>query len=172
MSIFKGTQTAVKFIGGSYSTNVQGQTIDFPNVELKTALVSLLKTKKIIRGEIAGKDGEVIEYIGMSSHDVTISGVITGDNGVLPNQQVIDLDKLIDAPVAIDVVCPFLNQKGIYKLIIIGGMLPQEPGGISYQNFSLNCISEVPTELRISQTPNDYTINYNSNTPRLAPNIV
>lgn len=150
MSDFKGVPTALQFKGGTYVSNVQGQTISYPYVDLKTVLITLVKTKKVIRGEVAGKDGEVIEYIGMASHDVTITGIITGENGVEPTQQIIDLNKIIDAPVSIEVVCPFLNQKGIQKLVILSSTLPQEAGGISYQNFSISAIAEVPTELRIS----------------------
>lgn len=149
MSTFTNAKTSVRFEGGTYLTNVKGQTISFPAVNLITALVSIRKTKKVIRGEIAGKDGEVIEYIGMGSAEVSISGVITAANGSEPTNDVRDLNKLIDAPIAVSVVCPFLNTKGINKLVILDADLPQESGGLSYQTFTLNCISEVPIELRI-----------------------
>lgn len=149
MSTFTNTKTAVRFEGGTYKTNVEGQTITFPAVDLPTALVSIKKSKKVIRSEVAGKDGEVIEYIGMGSTEVSISGIITAANGVEPTNEVRNLNKLIDAPISVTIVCPFLNTKGISKVVILDADLPQEAGGLSYQTFTLNCISEIPTELRI-----------------------
>jgi len=149
MSTFTNAQVVIKFEGGTYETNIKGQTKTFPSVILRSALITIKKSKKVIRSEVAGKDGEVIEYIGMGSTEVAITGILTGSNGVSPRDDIRDLNALIDAPIAINVVSPFLNRKGITKLVILDADIPQEAGGISYQNFSLNCISEIPTELRI-----------------------
>jgi hypothetical protein len=150
MSKFKNAETVIKFKAATYTVSGSQQTISFPDVDLETALITVTKVKKVVRGEIMDRDGEVIEYIGMGSSEVNIVGTITGDNGIEPVQQVIDLNKVIDAPISLDIICPYLNQKGIQKLVILDSTLPQDPGGISYQTFNINAISEIPTELRIS----------------------
>ena len=171
MSIFKNAKTAIKFKGGSYQKRADGPIITFNDVSLDTALISITKVKKLIRSEVAGKDGDVIEYIGKGSDEITIVGTITGDayhrptsladfakevvdayTGALngePREAVNALNALIDAPIAIDVVCPFLNLKGIFKIVITDANLPQDAGGINYQTFTINAISEQPIELRI-----------------------
>ena len=89
------------------------------------------------------------EYIGLDDYIVQVFGMVTGSNGVEPVQQRIDLNKMLIAPVPIEVVCPYLQNLGIHLLIVESYDLPQDPGGVSYQKFSINFRSETPKELRI-----------------------
>jgi len=57
---------------------------------------------------------------------------------------------MLDAPIALDITCPFLNQLGIQKAVVESYELPQNEGGISYQTFTINLISDIPVELRIT----------------------
>jgi hypothetical protein len=150
MSIFKNALTAIRFEGGSYETNIAGQVVTFPPIELKTALISVAQAKKIIRTEIQGRDGTVKEYIGMDDYSVNVSGVLTGTATIRPVDDVLNLKKMLDAPIAIDVVCKHLQDLGIHQLIVESYELPQDAGGEMYQSFNINFISEQPTELRIS----------------------
>jgi hypothetical protein len=59
---------------------------------------------------------------------------------------------MLDAPIKIDVVCPYLQTLGIYSLVVESYELPQFEGGISYQNFTIQFSSDIPTELRISES--------------------
>lgn len=149
MSTFTNAKTAIKFKGSSYKRKADGPTLTFEDVSLETALVSIVKSKRIVRSEIAGKDGDVIEHIGAAAHEITIVGTITSDFGIEPVAKVNALNAVIDAPLSIQVICPFLNSKGVHKIIITDSTLPQDPGGISYQTFTINAISEIPIELRV-----------------------
>lgn len=149
MGAFITAKTAIKFKGGSYRKTPQGSLISFNDLSLETVLITLTKNKKIIRSEIAGKDGDVIEYLGTGSHDIVINGTITSEYGVEPIAMVNDLNSIIDAPISIGIVCPFLNTKGIHNIVITDATMPQEAGGIAYQTFTINAISEIPVELRI-----------------------
>jgi hypothetical protein len=149
MGAFTTAKTAIKFKAGSYRRTKGGPLISFNELVLETVLISLTKNKKIIRSEIAGKDGEVIEYMGAGSHDITINGMITSDYGVEPTEKINALNAILDAPISIQVICPFLNMKGIHQIVIMDSTQPQEAGGIAYQSFTINAISEVPVELRI-----------------------
>lgn len=150
MSIFKTAKEAIKFEGGSYETNIAGQVVTFPSILLYAALISVTQAKKIIESEIQGRDGTVKEYIGMDDYQIEIVGTITADNGSTPDVDVIDLKRMLDAPVSIDVVCPWLQNLGITNVIVVGYSLPQDAGGAAYQTFSINCKSDFPVELRIS----------------------
>jgi len=150
MGTFRTAKTAIKFQGGTYATNVAGQTISYPDILLKTALVSLAQNKKIVKTDILGRDGKIKEYIGMDDYQVTITGTLTGENGIQPLNDILDLKKMLDAPVEISTICPFLNQFGIFDLVVESYELPQEAGGISYQTFTINCVSEIPAKLVIS----------------------
>ena len=60
------------------------------------------------------------------------------------------LREVLRAPITIEVVNPHLNKLGVQYLVIESYDIPQEAGGISYQRYTINCISDFPTELRIS----------------------
>lgn len=147
--ILNNAKTAVRFEGGTY-TDPSGREVTFPAVDLPTALVSVSQAKRIIRTQVEGQDGTVKEYIGEDDYAVQVYGIFTAANGVEPTQQRLDLKKMLSAPIPIEVVCPYLQQLGIHLLVVDSYDLPQEEGGVSYQRFNLNFISEIPKELRIS----------------------
>jgi len=151
MSSFTNAKTAIRFDAGSYEDS-NGNTISFQQLAYKTALVSVGQAKKIIKTEMQGRDGTVKEYIGLDDYSITVTGIITGENGIQPTDEVIALKNMLDAPIKIDVVCPYLQTLGIYSLVVESYELPQFEGGISYQNFTIQFSSDIPTELRISES--------------------
>lgn len=149
MSTFKTAKTSIRFEAGSYEDKL-GRTVNFPALEFPTALVQVSQAKQIIRSQVQGMSGNVKEYIGDDDFSVLVYGIITGSNGVEPVQERINLKKMLDAPVPIEVVCPQLQSLGIHLLVVDSYDIPQEEGGISYQKFSINFSSETPKELRIT----------------------
>ena len=149
MSTFSNAIIAVQFLSGSYE-DYKGRIVTFPEIKLESALVSVSQAKKIVNTEIDGQDGTVTEYIGMGDYDITLNGIFTGANGVEPIQQKIDLKKMLNAPIPIDIVCPQLQTLDIHQVIVTGFDIPQDEGGISYQRFSISFISHVPKILKIS----------------------
>jgi hypothetical protein len=134
--------------GGSY-TDQDGKTQNFEDVQMITILVNVSQAKKIITTEIQGRDGTVKEYIGKDDYHITINGIITGENGHYPIDEVRVLKYILDAPVAINVVSTYLQNLDIFSLVVTDYAFDQEPGGYSKQNFTINCISDVPVELQI-----------------------
>ena len=149
MSTFKTAKTAIKFEGGTY-TDPKGREVSFPTLEYPTVLVSVSQAKRIFRTAVEGQDGSVKEFVGMDDFSVQVYGIITAANGVEPEQERINLKKMLTAPVPIEVVCPFLQSLGIHLLVVESFDIPQEAGGISFQKFNINFISETPKQLRIS----------------------
>lgn len=148
MGVFTTAKTAIKFEPGTYTLN--GREVSFPAFELKTAIIRVARTKKIIQTEIAGKDNPVLEFISNGAFDIQIVGVLTGDNGVAPTDEFETLIKILDAPMPLDITCPWLQLQGIHQIVILSDDRPQEAGGQSYQNFSISAASDVPVNLRIS----------------------
>jgi len=146
---FRNAKAAIKFLSNSY-TYPNGKTVSFNDIEFKTVLMTASQAKKIIKTEIQGADGACYEYIGMDNYYVGITGKITGDVGSYPLDKVLELKKMLETPVVIDVVSDWLQNLGIYQLVIESHELPQMAGGISYQDFSLSCSAYTPVELRIS----------------------
>lgn len=150
MSLLNNSPMVLTFLAGSYPTNVQGQVISFGEVVLKSAIVSVTQAKIISRTKIYGRSGTVKEYICDDDYNIRISGVITGPNGVTPQADIDALMEVLKAPIALDIVCPYLNTKGITQAVVDSYDLPQVEGGISYQNYVINLISDYDHLLIVS----------------------
>lgn len=139
----------ITFLGGSYTNEETGRIVTFDDVKLATILINVSQPKRIERTEIPGRDGTVKEYIGLDDFQITVNGIITGDNGVYPAAEVSALHAMCRAPISIPVVSRYLQNLGIFNIMIMDYNFDQEPGGYSKQNFTLNCISDKPVELII-----------------------
>lgn len=154
--------------GLKYTDNITNREIDLPNdryrsgatgsnknsayyMILDSILMTVSQAQRIIKTEIQGRNGTVKEYIGADDAQITIQGIITGQNGVHPKDEVKRLKDWLDAPVSKSVTAWWLNNLGINQLVVDSYSLPQTEGGYSYQVFSINCISDLPIELRITQ---------------------
>ena len=118
------------------------------NIELNTVLITIDQPIRIVKTEIQGRDGTVKEYIGKDDAKITINGMITGKNGVYPHQDVYYLKTWLDAPISKGVTAWWLNDLGISQVVVESYNLPQMEGGISYQMFTINAISDTPIQLK------------------------
>jgi hypothetical protein len=139
----------ITFMGGAYTDDETGRLITFPTLTLITVLITASQPKRIIKTEIQGRNGTVKEYVGMDDWQLTINGILTGPNGIFPVEDMVDLRNIFKAPVTIPVVSRYLQMLEIFSIVVQDFTFDQEPGGYSKQNFTLNCISDVPVELII-----------------------
>ncbi len=121
-----------------------------PNIVLQTVLITVSQNKNIITTQIQGRNGTVKEYIGLGDYEVSINGIIVGTNGHYPIDEVHALKQMLDAPIALPAVSWYLQNLDIYSLVVKDYTFDQEPGGYSKQNFTINCWSDMPTELLIT----------------------
>ena len=141
--------TNIHFLDVEYTDSL-GRTITTNGKIYDAVLITVSQAKKIITTEIQGRNGTVKEYIGMDDYQVQVNGIITGSNGVHPVNEIAELKKMLDAPVAIDVSCAYLQNLGIQSLVTISYEFAQEAGGYSYQSFAITFKSDVPQQLRIT----------------------
>lgn len=139
----------VTFVGGSYTDNDTGRVITFPSLTLETVLITVSQPKRIVKTDIQGRNGSVKEYIGMDDWQITINGILTGPNGIFPVEDFSDIRDIFKAPITIPVVSRYLQLLEIFSIVVQDYLFDQEPGGYSKQNFTLQCISDVPVELII-----------------------
>jgi hypothetical protein len=144
-----GTPVVIDLAFGeaTYKDFVSGNTLKTPFIKFETVLCTVTQAKKIIKTEIQGRDGTVKEYIGMDDYQVNINGIIAGENRVYPKSIVLQLKAVLDAPVSIPIYSDFLNNLGIFSVVVNDYTLPQVAGGYSKQDFSINAISDAPIEI-------------------------
>lgn len=141
--------TNLTILGGSY-TDSTGRVINYPRIDLEGILISVSLPRNVVKTQIVGRDGSVKEYIGEGDAAVTINGIITGLNGQYPTNAVSQLFQVITAPVAVDVVSPYLQLLGIYSIVFEDRDLEQKEGSYSYQTFTLNAVSDTPQEFTVN----------------------
>ena len=131
---------------GSYDTRTD--TIEFEEVILENALVDVSMSKNIVKTSIQGRKGTVKEYVSLGDYVVSISGSIISDNQKeYPIREVLALEKVLIAPISLQVVCEPLNRLGIYELVIESYNFPTKQGFIGTQVYSISAISDEPIEL-------------------------
>jgi hypothetical protein len=142
-----------KFRTGGSRTPVKGNDSGIGEafyMNLETVLITVQQPIRVIKTEIQGRNGTVKEYIGADDAKITINGIITGFNGVYPKDEVARLKRWLDAPVSKDIVAWWLGNLGVNKIVVENYSIPQVQGGYSYQMFSIDAISDLPVELRIT----------------------
>ena len=167
--------TDLTLMGCTYTDNISGKTVTLNNdrysgatasktptkgisdefggafyMRLETILITVEQPIRVVKTEIQGRNGTVKEYIGADDSKITINGIITGNNGVYPRDEVARLKRWLDAPVSKDIVAWWMGNLGIDKLVVENYSFPQVQGGYSYQMFSVDCVSDLPVELRIT----------------------
>jgi len=138
--------TDLTFEEGSYKVQ-DGRTFAFVKNVQATVLITLQQTKKIVKTEIQGRDGTVKEYIGMGDYAVTINGILTGNNGQFPIDQLQLLKAVLIAPIAINVTSRYLQLFDIYQIVVESFNIGQQEGGYSYQPFTINAVSDEAVKL-------------------------
>lgn len=133
----------------TYTDFAQGRQITTDEVRLQTVLCSVSRPSIIVKTQIQGRNGTVKEYISKDDYQISINGIIAGQNGQYPEAESLAVQRMCEAPVPIPVVSRFLNGMGIYNVVVEDYSMPQVAGGISRQDFSINAISDEPLELQI-----------------------
>lgn len=134
---------------GAY-TDDNGNTINYPSFRCDSVLFIVSQSKNIVKTAIQGRNGTVKEFISDGDYQISISGSISSKgNNIYPKDDVIALDKILKAPVAIAVNSWYLNQFGIHNIVIEYYSLPQQPGRNSQQDFQITATSDLPVILQL-----------------------
>lgn len=129
---------------------LQRSSKDTDRVELVNVLVTIDQKKKIVRTDLSGRNGSVIEYISMPSYDITIEGdIISNEVDVYPKDQAEALVRMLNEPETLGVMSEYLAMFSIYNLVITSYILKQENSKQSAQELTVKAISDELLELII-----------------------
>lgn len=135
---------------GKYLNN-EGKEIEYDGMTIDTALFDVSQEKIVIKTEISGRNGTVKEYISDGDYSVTIRGVIVERSPLkYPYDQVNALLEVCKAQASIAAASVFLQQFSIHSLVIESYTFPQREGFYNTQPFELQCVSDEPVELNLS----------------------
>ena len=134
--------------GGSW-TDDNGVVTNFGGVIFDTVLMAVDLQKVIVKTVVQGRNGTVKEYITNGDYLINIKLLIIGANGVMPLDEVSELKKALDAPVALAVNSRYLQNLGIYNIVVDDYSMPQIEGGYNMQQVEIRACSDEPIELII-----------------------
>jgi len=132
--------------------NITWQGVEYVHdLPIDTVLFTVNQQKNIIKTSIQGRKGTVKEYISDGDYMINIKGIICGDNGVYPQSHVDKLIQFLSLPVALPIISSYLQLFDIYNIVVDSWDMPQMEGSNSVQIFNINCISDLPVELKIKE---------------------
>jgi Domain of unknown function (DUF6046) len=134
--------------GGSY-TDEFGKQVTFAGITIDTILYTVNQSKEIVKTIMQGRPGSVKEYICDGDYNILISGIITGGNGLHPYDAVSQLKAILDAPVALNINSKYLQNLGIYSIVVEDYTIGQSVGSMGQQPFNITAVSDVPVILQI-----------------------
>lgn len=125
----------------------------FDHIPIDCVLFTVNQEKKIVETDVAGRSGSIKEYIGEADFEINIKGVIASNRpGVEPIEQRENLVAFLRYQQSIGINSAFLNDVfGIFELVVMNYNMPQKEGEISQQHFEINCKSDKPVEVLITE---------------------
>jgi phage protein U len=132
------------------------KTLTFGGIQLPpTSLMTLNRAKKIVTSSIAGRDGEVTEYMGMADWSIKIQGLLfkhqtsSKGNRQPPMEELYELRQLNEAKTSLPIYNKVCERLGIYEIIILSCDIQQVTAMPGVLQFSLDCKSEQAFELKL-----------------------
>lgn len=155
--------SAITFVGTTY-TALNGQSVTIPTITFEMVFISMIKGRLIEKTEITGRStGSVKEYIGAKDWSINIKAIIAASqnvsdgmtsyyqNGKYPEENMEKIDLLLNAPIAIRIICPYMNKRGIEYIVIDDGVdISQIEGEYEIQRIDIPCVSDNPLIIQVA----------------------
>lgn len=135
------------------ATDIFGDGEIIQHIPVDTCLFTVRQEKKIVETEVTGRDDAITEYIGKGKYTINIKGIIASNKpGVYPTDDVNNLIAFLEYTQSLGINSSFLNDIfNIHEVIVTDYDIPQLEGEQSQQRFEINCQSERPVEVLISE---------------------
>ena len=142
--------------GDSYTIN--GQTFTFNSVRIPSAIFKVEREHRVVRTEVNGEDGEILEYIGTKNWEIDCDiKLSTGKSLLYPAEEVQNLITLLGSNQVLAVNSWYLNQFKITNIVILHEYEPQVEGALDNQHISFRALSVKPLIITQAQGINIYT---------------
>jgi hypothetical protein len=139
----------LEFESGSYQDE-NGNEVSYEGLFLDTVLITPAWRKDIVTTSLVGRKGSVKEYITEGDAALSIRGLLVSDSlHQKPKDQIRKLKKILTAPVPLKIICPFLNELGIYEIVVESYGLPQREGSANTQPFDITASEDTPLEITL-----------------------
>ena len=121
---------------GSYVLNQK--TVSYNAVKIPDALFSFSKRKRIVVTSIDNSEGDVFEYTGEESAQISCTVRLYGSNLNYPGDDAKNFYRMLESNQPVKISSWFINQFGINYAMITDYEIPQQKGNISDQQVKFN----------------------------------
>ncbi len=119
--------------------------------EIDCALVSIDRSKKIIKTDLVSKRGSAKELISIQDYEIKIKGAVIGFDKLWPEDKLEQLNTLFEINEAIDIHCALtaVFLKPTDKVVITHAPILETKNTEHVQLIEITCLSDSPFELII-----------------------
>lgn len=129
-------------------TNLFGDVIALEEVKLQSVLISVNRSKHVVKTPVQGRDGTVKEYISSGDFIISVSGVIASNDNTFPEVEAENLRLLCDANAALSVISSYLNDViGVGHVVIDSDSYRQMRGTRNSIEIGFTCSSDVSRDI-------------------------
>ena len=145
----------ITFPSGSF-IDKDGNTVDYDELQLQSAVVSVNLEKNIVETQVSGRNGTIKEYISDGDYSISIDAKITELFNVIPFDQMERWRRIAGAPESISIISKFLNNIfDIFNVIITRFTINNIPGSLNEIDLRIELKSDIdfdPDEFVINET--------------------
>lgn len=130
--------------------------ITLGGIELPNAMMRISGQKEILKTPLQGQRGTVKELINIDDYQITIRGLIIGEQPEYPEDMVKQLRKLYERNEAIELRCPISDiflvtpeREGFDKVVIEAIDFPEVNGTMNVRPYEIRLISDEEFDLFI-----------------------
>ena len=117
-------------------------------IKLYDAIVNISLNNEIVRTKVTGRKGTIKEFISNDDYNISIQALLVNTTrGKAPEVEVRAANRLLSAPVAIDVVSKFLEWMGIYQIAITNVKISTVPGFVNFKAIEIQALSNLPIDI-------------------------
>jgi len=155
--VIKYPNNVDKLYGGDTEKNkyidIKGVTRTFTPLRIDTVLMTVSRSKNIVKTPLQGYEGTVKEYVGSDDYKISVHGVINTGGHAYPEAAVRELIKICNVPDQLPVTSNFLERFGIRYVVIDDFEFEEQRGQRSEQAFSITMFSDEAPEFQAADEP-------------------
>jgi hypothetical protein len=135
---------------GQFKDVTTGDIVKYEGLRIDSVLFTVSREKNMVVTEIQGRDGSIKELIANKDYTIQINGFLVSNKvNTAPINEKNALIKICNAKASIEVISSFLNDFGIYNMVIQNYSLAESQGKRSTIEFTLSCLSDTPFDLEL-----------------------
>lgn len=137
----------------SYYDITLQKTVTVPKFTIDIALITVTEYINVVKTNVAGANGTVKQYINIGDYQIEIKGIFTSEiPDTRPSDLIRQLHKITRSTCEVNIACEFLNLFSVNCIVFDGEQrFSMEESSRDVQKFELNCISETPFPVKVTQ---------------------